>query len=179
MINLHDVFGDSEHPGPPEDPDNLIGRCKKLLYAYPTGRHLVDVLNLHHIPVHLKNAERPGYELRNHREIVLINALDISLTEMSFHLACAIRSVELHIQPFLSPEMKDSRASSHANLSEPFEIMLTVCKLAYDMKFSGPNKEVDNFLEKNGSGKIYEAYAHQTPLVQLEKLMLDNFNSRN
>lgn len=173
-INLHDEFSHSDHP-PPND---IIRRCKQLLYTLPTGRHLVDVLNTHHIPVKVEMSDMAGYRVENHASITLTCPAEIPLYEMAIHLACGIRIVELHLQTYLSPEMKDSRAWQNPHLSEPFEVMLTISKIAYDMNYFSKNPEVEKFLEKNDYVPICNAYAQNMPYSHLEELMLKSFNEK-
>jgi len=175
--SLHEEFGENEQST--GGSDDLVRRCKELLYTMPSGRPHVDFLNLHRVPIRVENGLQPGYRVENHALIVLTcpPPPDIPLYDMTFHLACAARVVELHTQTFLSPEMKDSRQWAHPQLAEPFEIMLVICKLAYDMNYFSKNPEVEKFLKKNDYHKIYEAYATQDSAM--ENLMLESFNSRN
>ena len=174
--NLHDEFSHSDHP-PPSD---LIRRIKLLLYNFPTGRHLVDVLNLHHIPVNLEDGDPAGYEVKDHARVTLTCPADHTpIYEMAIHLACGVRTVELHIPSYLSPEMKDSRQWMNPHLKEPFEVMLIICKLAYDMNYFSKNPEVEKFLSDHHYIDIYKAYEEKMPYSHIEELMLKSFNSRN
>lgn len=175
--SLHDEFSQSDNL-PPSD---IIRRCKLLLYTLPSGRHLVDLLNLHRIPVSLETGIPAGYKVLHHSSIALTcpPPPDIPLYEMAIHLGCGIRAVELHIPTYLSPETKDSRHWMHPHLQEPFEVMLTICKLAYDMNYFSKNPEVEKFLAENHYAEIYQAYEQKTPYSQIEELMLKNFNAKN
>lgn len=180
--SLHEEFEQSEHKTPaPTQTDDIVRRLKELLYTLPTGRHLVDFLNLHQIPVIIRISDTPGYEVQNHAAIILScpPAPDIPLYEMAIHLGCGIRIIELHMQTYLSPEMKDSRVWQNPHLIEPFEVMLVICKLAYDMNYFSKNPEVEKFLSKNNFEKVYSAYTDKNSDGHIEGLMLQTFNERN
>ena len=175
--SLHDEFSDKENGGGRND---LVSRCKTLLYTTPTGQRLVDVLNLHKIPVTIETAPTQGYQVINRSSILLTcQENNTLLYEMAIHLACGIRAIELHIQTYRSPEMKDSRSWQNAHLTEPFEIMLVICQLAYDFNYFSKNPEVEKFLTRNNFVKIYAAFEGKHSYSHIETLMLESFNTKN
>ena len=178
MKTLHEEFQHSEESLPAS---NLLAQCKELLYRYPAGQHLVNILNLHHIPVRTESADKAGYHVENHSLITLQypESKTDNLYEMSIYLGCAIRIVELHLQTYLSPETKDSRAWLNPHMTESFEVILTICKLAYDMNYDAPNKDVNDFLDRHNYRKIYDAYLQKKSFSELENLMLKSFNTRH
>lgn len=178
MKTLHEEFEHSEHGSPHSD---LISRCKEVLYRYPSSQHLVNVLNLHHIPVKTEKADKAGYQVENNSLITLQypESNSDNLYEMAIYLGCAIRLVELHLETYLSPEMKDSRAWLNPHMTESFEVILTICKLAYDMTYDAPNEQVDAFLDSHGYRKIYDAYLEKKSFSEIENLMLKSFNARH
>ncbi len=163
------------------DAATILRRCEENLYGLlPTGRHLSNILNFHHIPVSVQRADKPGYSVHDYSSIVLEcpddGGKDMPLDELTIHLGCGIRIVELHIPDYISPEMKDSREWRSVHLNERFEIMLTICKLAHEIKTASPSPEIDRFLKTHNYSSIFEAYEHKQPYAHIEEIMLNSFN---
>jgi len=186
--SLHDSFTESEkkrdnpdiHSRHPASGD-IIHQCKEILYNLPAGRHLIEFMNTRQIPASVEQGERISHRVINRASIILTcpNTEQKNYTALTLHLAAALREIEFHTPDYRPPEMKDSQNWLHAHLAEPFEIMLTLCRVAFDMQFNGPSDEVESFLKDNDLAHIYHAYENKHPQEKLEALMQRKFNERH
>lgn len=161
--------------------DAIIRECREILYNLPTGRPLINFLNLHRIPVAVHVGPVTGYSIPHDNMIVLTcPVLDKPpYYEISIYLAQALRHAEIHLPRFQSPEMKDSREWSNVLISETFDLMMTACKIIYDMKTVMQNDEIDHFIKANDYNDIYEAFEKKLPFSEIEDLMFKSISRRN
>jgi hypothetical protein len=149
--------------------DVIIAHCRDILFSLPAGRGLADLLMTYHFPIVVKEGDGPGYKIGPERNSIILvcSGAPVSFPVMAIQLACALRSIELHMPVYRSPEIKDSREWDGTR-SEPFDIIWLTCELAHEICHEGKNQDVRDFLIRQDLEDVFSAFEKNYPYKEIE-----------
>jgi hypothetical protein len=155
---------------------SILPELEKTLLGSQTGKRLLETVKGRKIPVRLiKGSNIYGFSPEGKAAYVGVPVeKNLADGRMILELAAALRSAEQEILGFANPESSaDPLEFAAMHHAKNLDLVIHMCKVAYEVDKSNDNNNLQETLEEMGHGGLYDAYVRDFAPDELVDIYYD------